>query len=86
MANVIELRQFMPLLTMEHVKAGIQGIRQQIPDGAGGLRWEMFHPPRLEFRTMERIHIDGKPTLEWGDWRQVGYVREGDAAAEAPKP
>lgn len=79
MANVIELRQFMPILTMEHVKAGIQGIRQQVPDGNGGLKWEMFHPPVLEFRLMERVHTDGSPKLEWSAWKQVGYVREGEA-------
>ena len=79
-AAPIELRQFMPLLTMEHVKAGIQGIRQQVSDGNGGQRWEMYHPPRLEYRLLERVHVDGKPALEWGEWQAVGFVREGDGA------
>lgn len=81
---MIELRNYMPLFTLEHMAAGIQPIRQQVPGEHGALVWRMFHPPILEYRLMERVHIDGKPVLEWGAWRAVGYVREGDdAPAEA---
>lgn len=87
MPSPVEFRHYMRRLTLADVAAGIQPIRQQLPNERGELTVKLFAPPTLQWRYREKIHVDGVARLEWSEWQDVGYVRaEGDDAAEAPKP
>jgi hypothetical protein len=77
MAKAIELRNWMPLYTLEHARAGVQPIRQVLASG----RVELYHPPILQYRVREK-QADAPPA--WGDWEAVGYTREGDGAPAEP--
>jgi hypothetical protein len=72
MAAPIELRHFLRRFTLADLEAGLQPVRQVMPDGAIGL----FAPPSLQFRYREKTDDGG---LRWSDWADVRFEREGDA-------
>jgi hypothetical protein len=81
---LIEIRQFLRRFTLEDLKSGIQPIRQFVGPAVNGVApIELFAPPVLQYRVKERNHVDGKPTLEWTDWQDANYVREGDGEPTA---
>ncbi len=69
-AAPIEVRYYLAELSMEHVRSGVQPVRQVMPGG----EVKLFAPPALEFRYREKINGE----LAWSEWRPVLYVREGD--------
>ncbi len=80
MASPIELRQFLRRFTLDDARNGVQPIRQVLANG----RVELYSPPVLQVRTRERTNRDGQVALEWGEWRDTLFVREGDDAPGDP--
>jgi len=73
----IEMRQWLPLFTLDHLKAGIQPLKQQVAPGV----WELYAPPTLQFRCREVIYVNGTKTTEWGPWVDTGFERESPPGA-----
>lgn len=79
MAAPIQMRYWLREFGLEDLRAGMQPIRQAMPNG----ELKLFAQPALEFRYREKINGE----LAWSEWNPVLYAREGDdAPAEAPKP
>ena len=72
MANPIEIRQFVPRFTMEHLKKGLQPIKMADEQGNP----EYYAPPMLQYRVREKVYVDGKQTAEWSPWMTVEFVKE----------
>lgn len=73
MAQPIELRQYLRKLTLDDVRNHIQPIRLPLPDG----RTELYGAAVFQYRYREKIHINGVATMQWSDWIDVSFVREG---------
>lgn len=82
MASSIEMRQYLRKYTLEDLKNGLQSVRVPVGPMVNGQQpVEVFCPPAtLQFRVKEKVHVDGKPTVEWGPWEDVPMIREGDDA------
>ena len=80
MAQLIEMRQYLRKYTLTDAKQGLQPLRLAVgPQVNGTQPIDLFCPPAiLQFRVKEKVHVDGKPTTEWGPWEEVPIVREGD--------
>jgi hypothetical protein len=72
MGSPVEFRQFMPVFTLDHAKAGINPMRQNINGQVF-----MFAPPVLQYRYVEVIHENGVKKRVWSEWETTGFVREG---------
>jgi len=77
-AKLIEMRQYLRKFTLADAKSGLQPIRQNLPGGV-----ELFAPPTLQWRQRETVFTNGQKTLEWSEWSDVLFVREGDETPPA---
>ncbi len=68
----IELRQYLRLATLDDIAAGMQTLRQQTAKGL-----QLFAPPVLQFRYKQK----GESGVEWSDWQDINFAREGDESA-----
>lgn len=79
MATPVEFRHFLRKFTLEDLKSGIQPIRQQLgPMVNGQAPIGLYAPPAFQFRYKEKLHVDGAAKLEWSEWLDIPFVREGD--------
>ena len=85
MSSPVEYRYYLRRFTIADLKAGLQPLQQRVgPVVNGQAPTELFAPPQLQYRYKEKVHVDGKPTLEWSDWIDVPFVREGEDLQTAP--
>lgn len=69
----IEIRYYLKLATLDDIVNGIQPLRQQTANGL-----QLFAPPVLQVRC--KVKGEGG-NLEWSDWQEIKYAREGDELA-----
>ena len=86
MAAPVEFRFYLRKFTLDDARQGTAPIKQQTgPPGPNGMApWDMFAPPQLQWRYKEKVHVDGKPVLEWSPWADVLFVREGEDLQPEP--
>ena len=69
----IEFRHYLRYFTLDDAKAGIQPVRAEQNKAV-----TLFMPPVLQFRYREKTMLNGAPALEWSEWSDVQFAREGD--------
>lgn len=73
----IEIRQFVPRYGLAHANAGINPLVQSVK----GERIA-FGAPVLQYRVKETVFVNGERSLQWSEWMEVQFVREGVDDAE----